>query len=77
MAAQGKPNKFVIGAVLVVHAMIATLTWRDIKRRTPAQVRGPKAVWRTASAANTLGSAAYWLFGRRRGATLRAVRASD
>ncbi len=55
----------VVGAALVAHASIAALTWRDLRRRTPEQVRGNPRLWRVASAANTLGSVAYWLVGRR------------
>jgi hypothetical protein len=43
----------------------AALTWRDIRQRPDADVRGSKKLWRVASALNTSGSAAYWLFGRR------------
>jgi hypothetical protein len=65
MAERRKPDLRILAPVLVVHLIIATLTWRDIKRRPAAQIRGPKPVWRLASAANTLGSLAYWLVGRR------------
>jgi hypothetical protein len=43
-----------------------TLTWRDLRARPAGQVRGNKKIWQVASALNTSGSAAYWLFGRRR-----------
>jgi hypothetical protein len=62
-----KPDKRVLAFVGVLHAAIAALTWRDIGRRSARQVRGGKLLWRVASALNTLGSAAYWLVGRRRG----------
>jgi hypothetical protein len=54
-----------IAAVLVVHLVVASFTWRDLRRRSDDQVRGPKAVWRLASAANTGGSVAYFVFGRK------------
>ena len=54
-----------VWVVLVVHLVSVTLTWRDLSRRTPAEVRGNRWVWRVASGANTLGSIAYWLVGRR------------
>jgi hypothetical protein len=60
-----KPNRllfFVIG-----HVLMAAWTWRDIQRRPARQIRGSKRLWRLLSAANTLGSASYWLFGRRYG----------
>lgn len=56
----------VFAAVAVVHTTAAALTWRDLRTRTAAEVRGDKRIWRTASVVNTLGSVAYWLFGRRR-----------
>ncbi|WP_370079936.1 hypothetical protein [Streptacidiphilus sp. MAP12-16] len=63
---KGKPNKLVLAAVAVVHVTAAAFTWRDLRARTARQVRGDKRIWRVASAVNTLGSAAYWLLGRRR-----------
>jgi hypothetical protein len=53
--------------ILIGHATVATLTWRDIKRRPAGQVRGGKTLWRILSAVNTLGSVGYWLIGRRYG----------
>jgi len=49
-----------------VHLTVMTLTWRDLRHRPAGQVRGNKKFWRAASALNTSGSAAYWMFGRRR-----------
>ena len=60
-----KPNGlllFVLG-----HVLLAAWTWRDIQQRPARQIRGSKRLWRAASAANTLGSASYWLVGRRCG----------
>jgi hypothetical protein len=54
-----------VGAALVVHVTVTTLTWRDLQRRASSEVRGPKWAWRAASGANTLGSIAYWLVGRK------------
>jgi hypothetical protein len=65
VAAQGKPNKVVLATIAVVHITITALTWRDLRSRAAGQIRGPKPLWRVASALNTSGSAAYWLFGRR------------
>jgi hypothetical protein len=59
-------QKRILAAVLVVHALLATLTVRDLRCRPAAAVRGPKWLWRTWAVLNTTGSAAYWLFGRRR-----------
>lgn len=60
-----KPNPIVF--ILIGHALIATVTWRDIQRRPAEEVRGSKTLWRTLSAVNTLGSVGYWLVGRRYG----------
>ena len=68
MPAKGKPNKAVLATVAVLHVTVMALTWRDLRSRPAGQIRGPKNLWRVASALNTSGSAAYWLFGRRRGA---------
>jgi hypothetical protein len=60
-----KPDKRILAAIALVHTTVVALTWRDLRNRTAAQVRGDKRIWRTASALNTLGAAAYWLFARR------------
>lgn len=59
-----KPLKAVL-LYLPVHVAVVAVTWRDIGRRSPQQVRGSRRLWRIASAVNTLGAAAYWLAGRR------------
>lgn len=56
----------VVIALTAVQAVIGTITVRDISRRQPESVRGPKLLWKLWGGSNTLGSAAYWLFGRRR-----------
>jgi hypothetical protein len=66
VATTRKPNKLVLAAIAVVHLTAVALTWRDLRSRPAGQVRGPKKIWQVASALNTTGSAAYWLFGRRR-----------
>lgn len=58
-------QKKILAVALVVHAILAILTWRDLRRRTAAGVRGPKWLWRAAATLNTSGSLLYWLFGRR------------
>jgi hypothetical protein len=55
----------VLAAIAAAHAAVAALTWRDLRVRAAAEVRGDKRIWRIASVVNTLGSVAYWLFGRR------------
>ncbi len=60
-----KPNKAVLSAIAVVHVGMTTLTWRDLRHRPAEAIRGNKTLWRVVSAANTAGSLAYWLFGRK------------
>ena len=52
--------------VLVAHAAITAVTWRDIQRRPVDQMRGSKRLWRVASAVNTIGTVAYVAVGRKR-----------
>ena len=59
-------QKRVLLVVLVVHLIVAKLTWLDLRRRPDGAVRGNKRFWRLASLVNTTGSVAYWLLGRRR-----------
>lgn len=65
MTQKRNPSKLLIAALLGAHTLIAALTWRDLRARPADRVRGKKKLWRLASAFNTLGSVAYWLFGRR------------
>jgi hypothetical protein len=51
--------------VLFIHLIVTTLTWRDLARRSPRQIRGNAQLWRVASGLNTLGSLAYWTVGRK------------
>jgi len=48
--------------LIVVHTVVATLTWRDISHRDQSQIRGRKWVWRLASTVQMGNSLAYWLF---------------
>jgi hypothetical protein len=73
VAAKGEPSKVVLATAAVVHVMVTALTCRDLRSRLAGQVRGPKNLWRVAGALNTSGSAAYWLFGRRRPALTGVV----
>ncbi|MGD0747616.1 MAG: hypothetical protein ABSB68_07375 [Acidimicrobiales bacterium] len=59
-------QKKIIAVALVIHLVLLTLTWRDLRTRPEAGVRGRKRLWRVAATMNTTGSVAYWLFGRRR-----------
>lgn len=62
-----KPSRLVLvlAYIAVVHIPAAVLTWRDLRERPAAQVRGDKRIWRVASVLNTSGSLTYWLLGRR------------
>ena len=59
-------QKLLVVVILVAHLFIARFTLRDLRRRPDSAVRGPKRLWRVWSMANTTGSLAYWLVGRRR-----------
>ena len=61
-----KPPLLLIVPALIVHVTFWVLTWRDLSRRTDAEVRGSRVLWRIASALNSLGSLGYWTLGRRR-----------
>jgi len=52
--------------ILVAHIVVTSVTWRDIRSRRADQVRGPKYLWRTASALNMSNSLAYFCLGRKR-----------
>jgi hypothetical protein len=58
-------KKLVLGTVAAVEVMAATLAWRDLARRSDAQVRGKKALWRLFISLNPGNSLFYWVFGRR------------
>ena len=63
----------VIAFVGLVHIPLTVLTWLDLRSRPAAQIRGSKVIWRLASALNTTGSVAYWVFGRRRSVAEPAI----
>jgi len=54
----------VVGIALVIWGVVTPYMWRDLRVRSPEQVRGPKWLWWIAST-NLSGSAAYWMLGRR------------
>ena len=39
-------KKVILVVVLVVHLILVRLTWRDLRRRPDAAVRGQKRLWR-------------------------------
>lgn len=59
-----RPSAAVTGLVLAA-TVSGTLAWRDLNRRTPAQIRGSKRLWRVLLTLNPGNSILYWLFGRR------------
>jgi len=62
---RGRARKLVVVEVVAVWAVVTPIMWGDLHRRPADQIRGRKWVWRLASL-NLSGSAAYFLFGRRR-----------
>lgn len=56
-------------AAMVALAAAATASGafavRDLNRRSPAEVRGSKRLWRVLIAVNPGNSVLYWIFGRR------------
>lgn len=59
-------RRAVVIALTAVQAVVGTVTVRDVIRRRPESVRGPKLLWMAWGGTNALGSAAYWLFGRKK-----------
>jgi hypothetical protein len=62
---KAKPPLPLVVAIGAVHLVVTAATWRDLSRRPADRVRGPKALWRAVSAANTAGSIAYFVVGRK------------
>jgi hypothetical protein len=56
-------KKLAIAAAVLVWLVVTPFTWRDLRRRGPEEIRGPKWLWWIASA-NLSGSVLYWLLGR-------------
>jgi hypothetical protein len=56
-------KKLIIAVAVLIWSVVTPFMWRDLRRRGPDQVRGPKFLWWIAST-NLSGSVAYWLFGR-------------
>ncbi len=54
----------VVGGTVQVGLLAAAL--RDLRRRPPSEIRGPRWVWALVSLVNVVGPAAYFAFGRRR-----------
>lgn len=72
MALDPKQKARLVVAAVAVQAVIAAVTLRDIRKRPAAAIRGPKPLWRLLGTANTTGSLAYWIVGRKRGVDVTA-----
>ena len=57
-------KRLIIAAAVLLWAVVTPFMWRDLRRRAPDQVRGPKWIWWVLST-NVSGSVAYWLCGRK------------
>ena len=60
-----RPDPRVIAGVVAAEVVVAALAYRDLGRRTDAQVRGPKTLWRVFMGLNPGNALLYWLVGRR------------
>jgi hypothetical protein len=56
----------VAAVVLAAHSVLTALVWRDIDRRTAAELRGSKTFWKLVTALNTGNHLLYLMIGRRR-----------
>jgi hypothetical protein len=54
-----------LGAAAAAELSLKIAALIDIKRRPAEQIRGPKALWRSAQVVNLLGPVSYFAFGRR------------
>jgi hypothetical protein len=60
------PKKLALTVLAAIEVVAATLAWRDLARRSDAQVRGSKKFWRFFISMNPGNSLVYWAVGRRR-----------
>ena len=61
-----------IVAMSAIEFLLAGSAWIDLARRSPAQVRGRKAVWALAIAVNFVGPFAYFRWGRVAGSSTKS-----
>jgi hypothetical protein len=54
-----------IVAITAWNLWLTVTSERDIQRRSPDQVRGPKLLWRLVCLTNSVGPLAYFRWGRR------------
>jgi len=71
--AKKKLDPRVVTGLLVAQAVVGTITVRDVAARPSDQVRGPKLLWKVWGGTNMLGSALYWLIGRKRPKAVEAA----
>jgi hypothetical protein len=55
-----------VWALLALESVLICLAERDIQRRPPDRIRGPKLLWRALATQNVIGPAAWYGVGRRR-----------
>ena len=60
-----KAKRLLLGGLVVVEVVSATLAWRDLARRDGDRIRGNKNIWRVLMALNPGNSLLYWGLGRR------------
>ena len=68
-------KKLLVTVVVPIQVFLAVLAWRDMSRRTDAQIRGTKRLWRVFVLLNPGNSLLYWLAGRRRPSGLDSLEA--
>jgi hypothetical protein len=62
---EGNRKVALVGVAVLLWALVTPFVWRDLRHRTPEEVRGKKWIWWIASS-NLTGSIAYFLVGRKR-----------
>ena len=58
-------RKAVVAVVGLVQFVLAATAWRDLAKRSAAQINGPKGLWAAIIAINWVGPIAYFVKGRR------------
>ena len=61
----GARKKLLLSVMVPIQVVSAVLAWRDIGRRSDAQIRGSRRFWRVFAVMNPGNSLLYWLVGRR------------
>jgi hypothetical protein len=62
-------NRRLITILGVIEGVLLVATLVDIRRRPADQIKGSKRMWTALAFVNIIGPIAYFVFGRRRGAT--------